>query len=168
MPAEPRGIHRRTQFEISSSLTARFWLRVQLGTESECWPWVGAHRNGYGAIKHGRQVLSSHVVAYVLHHGPVPAGLIITHTCDNRICCNPRHLKAGTFADNVVDMHSRRIIAAPRGVEVANHILTPELVMRIRAFRRDGVGSAEIAKRLNVTLDSVRGVVSGRNWRHIA
>ena len=32
--------------------------------------------------------------------GPVPAGMWLLHECDNPLCCNPRHQRPGTAAEN--------------------------------------------------------------------
>lgn len=61
---EPKGIHRRITFNVTDDLRARFWRRVEKQDQG-CWLWLGAHRNGYGAIKHDGKVLSPHVVSYV-------------------------------------------------------------------------------------------------------
>ena len=45
-------------------------------------------------------------------HGPIPAGAIIRHKCDNGKvpvqCVNPNHLELGTQGENVEDMYRRR------------------------------------------------------------
>ncbi len=33
----------------------------------------------------------------------MPAGKWLRHSCDRPLCCNPRHLKPGTAADNYAD-----------------------------------------------------------------
>ena len=38
---------------------------------------------------------------------PIPDGMVIMHTCDNRGCFNPAHLQLGTQADNVRDCVSK-------------------------------------------------------------
>jgi hypothetical protein len=84
--AEPaRGIHRRVSFSPDAHLRKRFDAKFVKRSESECWPWIGGMRNGYGAIKHGRHTLGAHVVAHVIAGGRFPAeGEIVCHTCDNR------------------------------------------------------------------------------------
>jgi hypothetical protein len=88
--------------------STRLWLRVQTGDVDACWPWTG-HRNelGYGAIQVGGRLLKVHRVAYQTTVGPIPAGLVVMHTCDNPPCCNPAHLRLGTVAENNADRHAK-------------------------------------------------------------
>src|SRR4051794_14514203 len=77
----------------------RFWKKVAKGTANEGWGGQG----GKGGTRHGglplggerdgsHPVVPAHIVAFALHHGyPPKADLRLT--CDNRGCCNPRHLR---------------------------------------------------------------------------
>ena len=77
--------------------------RVSTDQGKECWEWPGATNDG------GRPVISSYSipryayqVAYELRYGPVPKGLELHHTCWNKWCWNPDHVKPVTRQDNAL------------------------------------------------------------------
>lgn len=90
----------------------RFWSKFNIEAEG-CWEWPGATtHNGYGVVqwkKEGgeRTAARAHRVAYALAKGPIPEGMMVLHSCDNRLCCNPKHLRVGTASDNTKDMMLR-------------------------------------------------------------
>ena len=78
----------------------------------ECWWWTGGcSSNGYGsfALRHwkGHGKITAHAYSFLIHHGEVPAGQQIRHTCDNSLCVNPNHMLTGTHKDNADDRESR-------------------------------------------------------------
>lgn len=64
-------------------------------TEDGHWLFGGAiHPRGYGQIsKGGRGAALTHRVMWESWHGPVPAGFVVSHLCDQKTCCNPEHLQ---------------------------------------------------------------------------
>lgn len=93
----------------SQNLRDRFWAKVDIREETECWPWTGAKTgNGYGNFKAVRRTnIPSHRAAYWLSTGVYPDRLLVRHKCDNPICCNPSHLELGTAVDNAQDKVKR-------------------------------------------------------------
>lgn len=86
----------------------RFWSKVAIGMDDECWPWTGAKLpKGYGRVKiNGRAELAHRVAffgqnwSHAVRRAPEP---IILHACDNPSCCNPKHLSLGTYRQNYAD-----------------------------------------------------------------
>jgi hypothetical protein len=62
---------------------------------------------GYGTIRLSRRDVGAHRVAWTLTNGPIPAGLVVCHRCDNPPCCNPEHMFIGTQRDNLADMFAK-------------------------------------------------------------
>lgn len=71
---------------------------------SGCREWTGAASEGYGTFKLEGRTYRSHRVAYRFFIGEIPDGLMVLHSCDNRLCVNPEHLSVGTALDNTRDM----------------------------------------------------------------
>lgn len=97
-------------------LADRLWRQVDRRGEEECWPWLGVSLlKGYGFIGRGGRgagKLLAHRAAWEVTFGSIPEsdgyhGTVVMHTCDNRLCCNPKHLRLGTQAENVRDMDAK-------------------------------------------------------------
>jgi hypothetical protein len=71
----------------------------------DCLNWTGCKtHNGYGQLTFRQTRVRAHRAAYEEFIGPIPKGALIMHTCDNRSCVNPEHLRPGTPKDNTHDM----------------------------------------------------------------
>ncbi len=107
----------------SRPVAERFWSKV-VKTDDGCWGWNGATTPfGYGRMTAGSRgagLLRAHRVSWELHYGPIPAGLLVLHHCDNPPCVRPNHLFLGTMLDNSRDAVAKgRVNTAPARAERA-------------------------------------------------
>ena len=80
----------------------------QLKMEAGCLVWTGTlNKDGYGFFRKEWYPWATHRYSYTKYVGDIPEGLSILHSCDNRSCVLPAHLRVGTQADNVADMDAR-------------------------------------------------------------
>lgn len=114
---------------------ARFHTKYEVNEETGCWEWIGGlHHKGYGNFGVWREgkTYRAHVFAYERLVGPIPKGMIVRHSCDNRRCVAPGHLLLGTDADNAQDCLERGRHASQLGTNMPK--LTPAMALNIRVM----------------------------------
>lgn len=132
-----------------------FRSHIEVLGEDDCWPWRGRKRNGYGF--YGRLQKGAHRIALALAATPADDSLVAMHICDNPACCNPRHLRWGTVAENNADKVAKNRQA--RGKQCRKKNLT-------KCYKRlhdDGMSISEIARRLQVTRQAVRKALNRKS-----
>ena len=78
---------------------SRLWAKIEI-TPKGCWEYTGARTNGYGVFGFEGKTRRVHRFMYSLYT-KIPKDYVIDHLCRNRACCNPLHLEAVTFLENV-------------------------------------------------------------------
>lgn len=108
--------------EDNPRLYERLWDRIagpwfsHVGVD-DCWLWMGSWRSrfGYGRLReagHNGRQLVAHRVVYEQFYDWLAPQEIARHDCDNPLCCNPFHLRSGTYADNTRDQYEHGAYAA--------------------------------------------------------
>lgn len=128
--------------------------------------------------------MSAHRVSWIIHHGPIPDGMMVCHNCpggDNRACVNPSHLWLGTCKDNLADASKKgrmafgfrngkfthpekRLPGAKNGLAK----LTDYMVRKIRkSYEKGGISLEQAGKPFGVKKSEVWNIVHRRTWIHI-
>ena len=148
-----------------------FWRRVR--KQEGCWEWQGAtNSTGYGNLSfHGRAATAHRVAAFL-------SGLVqdvaaprdrrstgfILHSCDNRRCCNPEHMRVGTYAANQLEAYARQRRTAYKGESHANAKQTKESIMLIKDMHLHGVSQEAIARLLQVSQSGISKILLGVSY----
>lgn len=135
----------------------RFWKKVKKASDDECWVWKASCRDGYGQVRIEKVLRSAHRVAYELTYGEIEGDLQVLHECDNRPCCNPKHLFLGTLLDNMKDRNKK-------GRQVSGTLkLTSEQIIEIRSRWATGNETqTNIAKDFGITPSWVSKLVNNK------
>jgi hypothetical protein len=184
--------------DLTTAVGMRFWSKVdRSGGPDACWSWrASLQGGGYGQFRfRGRNDLA-HRVAYILTKGELPADKPhVLHTCDNRPCCNPAHLFAGTALDNMRDKvakgrqamgdfqgarlnpasvargdaHGSRLHpeTVRRGEAAARAKLTAGQVVAIRERHAAGVKTGVLAREYGIAPANIRKAVRRETWAHV-
>jgi hypothetical protein len=160
----------RSRKRTASEKEEVFWSRVNKETETECWLWIAAKsRSGYGNFYNQ----GAHRYAYQFAYGDIPKGMVVMHSCDIKLCVNPKHLSIGTHKDNSQDMVRKGRCNSPVGERQGNSRLTEEQVRYIRANYIPGVnqnirGNTYIfAEMYGLPIGTIRNVIQGDSWKHL-
>lgn len=143
-----------------------FWSKFNK-TET-CWLWTGRIKTpqNYGTIRKNYKDKYIHRVAFELTYGEIPAGLVVRHRCDVKVCGNPTHLLIGTQADNIKDSVDRNL--TPRGERHHLSKLKEGSVDEIRKrFWINNESSGALSREFEVHSGTLLNVVHGRTWSHL-
>ena len=153
---------------LSPEHQARFWAKVTKGAPDECWLWTAGTVSGYGqfGIAKGR-MLRAHRVSFEMAKGPIPAGQLVCHSCDNPLCVNPAHLFLGNHADNSADRQAKGRGRGHTTYSGPRAKLTTDQVRQIRAWAAKGAPHSSIAKHFGVVRQTVTAIVERQTWKHV-
>ena len=148
--------------ELLMKAENRFWPKVNIGSLGECWEWKAQiKKTGYGAFRFGKTKVGAHRMAYFLMTGDDADNMLICHSCDNKICCNPMHLWKGSYLDNNRDRRDKGRSRPPIGERNGGAKLSRDQVSQIREMYSTGeYYQKELAELFNVSVSTATGVTA--------
>ena len=183
--------------ELTIKDLQKLWQNIRIGTFDECFIWLkNTDIDGYGRITLKRKSYRVTRVIYKAMWNIDPGVLMVLHSCDNPICCNPLHLRLGTAADNAKDRDLRNRTAkgsrsgakthpekwkrgdshwthqnperVAKGSENGFALLTEEMVKAIRQERANLKTSyKELAKKYGVSYSTISCIIRKISWKHV-
>lgn len=159
-------------------INQRFWDTIDRRGPDKCWPWMGRlNPGGYGIFSKWRKGKFAHRYVYELTFGRVSQGMCVCHRCDNRRCCNPKHLFEGTRTENQLDCVRKDRHA--KGERQGTSKLTRDAIISIRSKyakvarpsgrtkRGSGKGIVALAKEFGVSKSLIHYIVTKAAWKHV-
>lgn len=148
----------------------RFEEKISPEPNTGCHLWLGAKmKNGYGrfGVASG-DVRQAHRVALDLDGRPAGDDQVVIHICNNRLCVNPKHLQAGTQAENMRQAAQEGRMSTwqrAHGEACGLSKLTRVAVDQIRQRFGSGETRAVIARDLGLNWTTIDSVIKRRTWR---
>lgn len=153
------------------TLLERFWGKVDVRGEDECWNWKAGGNFGYGSIRLGNRFskqVRAHRLSWEIENGPIRDNLLVCHRCDNRACVNPSHLFLGTVLENNRDAKQKGRNAFG---ENSGHSKLNDFQIRVIRKTNDRksfkIKRRFLAELFGVNESCIYKVISKQSWRHL-
>lgn len=157
----------RSALTLDETSAARFWSRVSLPNADGCMLWSGSQTvDGYGQFRLRRRLQRAARIA--LHHaiGPGPTDRHqAAHSCRNRHCVAPAHLRWATVTENLHDRDSDG--TSNQGSRHGMAKITEDDVREIRRRRAAGETGRAVAAAYGVSPAQITAITNRTAWRHV-
>jgi len=149
------------------------WSKVDVKNPDDCWPWIGSvTESGYGRTWINDKGYYAHRVIFNLANPNMielsapknkKAQGFLMHTCDNRICCNPNHLRVADLRENNLDARVKGRVKHKCGGEHHRSVFTNEQIEKIVFLRQNGETAKMIAEKLKAKKATIKSLLFRRN-----
>jgi DNA-binding NarL/FixJ family response regulator len=145
------------------------WKKVDVKNPDECWPWIGfVTECGYGRTWIEGKAYYAHRVIFNLANPDMielrsptnkKARGFLMHLCDNRVCCNPAHLRVANLRENNLDMHEKGRVKHKTGEDHHRSVFTNTQIDEIMSMRNNGITMSLIAEKMNANKSTVKSLI---------
>jgi len=143
----------------------RFWNRINVRGEDDCWLWTGAlSKMGYGRTNspYNSGTVGAHRLMWILDRKSYPVeALVIAHKCHVRNCVNPRHLECVTQGKNMADAVA---LGSFKGVNHGRARLTEQDVYTIRGSH---LSENQLSREYGVSPSHIHRIRTRECWTHL-
>lgn len=146
----------------------QFCQRAAASDTDECILWPFSIRSfGYGRLSlNGKDAAAHRFVCRLAHGDPPFDDAEAAHSCRNRHCVNPRHLRWATAKENAADKIKDGTV--PKGEKNGFARLTEELVIEIRErLALNNVTTIQVAIEYGISNQLVSEIRLGNRWQHV-
>jgi hypothetical protein len=133
------------------------WITMR--GEDDCWLWTGAlvgkDSRPYLSVD-GKKLLAYRIVYELTTGKQLTSDVLIRHSCDNRMCCNPAHLVPGSHQMNMNDMKERQ-----------RHGMPHHTVRHIKKLILQKIPYSVIGERYGCSASLISEIANGRAYDHV-
>lgn len=123
------------------------------------WPF-GRTIDGYAAYR------SRHAAQYICEtiYGKRPSNGQTAHSCGDRLCINPRHLRWSTAKENALDkLHHG---TWPTGPKNGRSMISEDQVREIRSLAGK-ISYRKMAKDFGISKSAIEAIINRKNWGYL-
>jgi hypothetical protein len=150
------------------------WAKVDKRDSDECWPWIGTiTKSGYGRTWIGDKGYYAHRVIFNLANPGMielraptnkKARGFLMHLCDNRVCCNPAHLRVANLRENNLDMREKGRVKHKTGEDHHRSVFTNSQIDEIMSLRNNGKTMRMIAEKMTAKLATIKSLIRRKTY----
>ena len=143
------------------------WVRDLVANPPEgCVDWpFSMSSNGYGSVRRDGVTTAAHRHVLELAKTISPLKRDAAHTCHNRRCVNPKHLRWATRAENLADRGADG--TAQRGAQGPSCVLAEDDVLKIREASKVRGVMPRLAEQYGVAYSTIYAIHRRRSWQHL-
>jgi hypothetical protein len=142
----------------------RFNEKYIVDEKTGCWNWIACfEKSGYAHFtdKDGKPC-RAHRFSYEYFVGPLNSNLEICHSCNNKGCVNPNHLRQDTKSSNTIDKIYQK--------NHCNQVLSVEEVIEIKKAQKNYYRGQnnDLSHFYKVSDRAISDIKTGKRWAHIS